>query len=46
MRFILFLVVDLTDDNWEVALRTGSDDPFGKPLEDVIWVITVYGPDK
>ncbi|GAA5986688.1 hypothetical protein JCM11641_001363 [Rhodosporidiobolus odoratus] len=38
--------VDLTDENWETVLATGSEDPFAKPLgEDAVWVITVYGPD-
>ncbi|GAA5997264.1 uncharacterized protein JCM10292_000136 [Rhodotorula paludigena] len=38
---------DLTDDNYEVVLATGTEDnPFATPLsEDDIWVVTVHGPD-
>ncbi|TNY21644.1 hypothetical protein DMC30DRAFT_415814 [Rhodotorula diobovata] len=38
---------DLTDDNYETLLATGTEDnPFAPPLprEDV-WVVTVHGPD-
>ncbi|GAA5827200.1 hypothetical protein JCM11251_001167 [Rhodosporidiobolus azoricus] len=38
--------IDLTDDNWETVLATGTVNPFADALgEDDIWVITVYGPD-
>ncbi|BGP12358.1 hypothetical protein JCM10213_002038 [Rhodosporidiobolus nylandii] len=38
--------VDLTDENWETVLATGTDNPFAQPLaEDTVWVITVFGPD-
>ncbi|KAK4702222.1 hypothetical protein P7C70_g4002, partial [Phenoliferia sp. Uapishka_3] len=39
--------VDLTDQNWETLLRTGSDDPFGASLpDDTIWCVSVYGQDQ
>lgn len=39
--------VDLTDDNWEAILRTGTANPLASPLpDDTVWVITVYGPDQ
>lgn len=39
--------VDLTDDNYETVLATGTtDNPFAPTLpEDDVWVITVFGPD-
>lgn len=38
--------VDLTDENWETVLRTGSTNPLGASLpDDTTWVISVYGPD-
>ncbi|CEQ38766.1 SPOSA6832_00219 [Sporobolomyces salmonicolor] len=39
--------LDLTDENWQTALATGTEDnPFAIALpDDNIWVVTVYGPD-
>lgn len=39
--------VDLTDDNFETVLATGTmDNPFAPALpEEDVWVITVFGPD-
>ncbi|GAA5981356.1 hypothetical protein JCM10908_004080 [Rhodotorula pacifica] len=38
--------VDLTDDNFETILATGTENPFAPTLpKDDIWIITVFGPD-
>ncbi|KAI5479234.1 hypothetical protein MNV49_003928 [Pseudohyphozyma bogoriensis] len=39
--------VDLTDDNYEAVLRTGTENPLAESLpDDTIWVVTIYGPDQ
>lgn len=39
--------VDLTDENYEAVLRTGTPNPLAESLpSDTVWIVTVYGPDQ